>query len=112
MVIDHIAKPEIAKGGSPGWREDLTAIAQSPRVFCKVSGLITEANWRHWSSSDLKPYVQHVMEIFGWDRAMFGSDWPVCLLAGSYEQVWNAIHDVLGEISDERRARVFAGNAA
>jgi len=111
MVIDHIAKPNIAKGGSPGWREDLTAISQHPQAYCKLSGMITEADWHKWKASDLAPYVHHVIDVFGWDRVMFGSDWPVCLLAGDYQKVWNAINEILRDISDEQRAKVFGINA-
>ena len=111
VVIDHIAKPAIAEGGTPGWAEDLAAIAQCPTVYCKLSGMITEADWQNWTSVDLKPYVQHVIGIFGWDRVMFGSDWPVCLLAGDYGQVWNAAHEALGEVSAEQREKVFGANA-
>lgn len=111
MVIDHIAKPDIAQGGSPGWAEDMAAIAQSPRVYCKLSGMITEADRQHWKPSDLAPYVRHVIDAFGWDRVMFGSDWPVCLLAGDYQRVWNALREALGDISDERKAKVFGANA-
>ena len=111
MVVDHIAKPEIARGGTPGWKEHMTAIAQRPRVYCKLSGMITEANRRQWKPADLKPYVQHVTAAFGWDRVMYGSDWPVCLLAGSYQQVWQAIHEALGNITSAQRDQVFGANA-
>ena len=112
MVVDHIAKPNIAAGGSPGWLEQMAAIAQHPGVYVKLSGMITEADWRHWKASDLAPYVRHVVNIFGWERVMYGSDWPVCLLAGRYQQVWNALNEVLGDISDEQRTQVFGANAA
>ena len=111
VVIDHIAKPNIAAGGSPGWAENLTAVAQSPRVYCKLSGMVTEADHHKWKPSDLTPYVHHAIEAFGWDRVMYGSDWPVCLLAASYRQVWQAIHEVLGNISNEQRNKVFGANA-
>ncbi len=111
MVIDHIAKPNMAGGGSPGWAEQMSDIAKHSRIFCKVSGLITEADHRNWKPADLAPFVHHVIEVFGWDRVMYGSDWPVCLLAGSYQQVWNAIHEILGNISDTDRAKLFGANA-
>ena len=111
IVVDHIAKPNIAGGGSPGWAEGMAAIAQHPGVYCKLSGLVTEANLRQWKSSDLKPYVTHAVDVFGWDRVMFGSDWPVCLLAATYQQVWMALQQCLGEISSEHRTKVFGNNA-
>jgi L-fuconolactonase len=111
MVVDHLAKPDIAGGKSPGWRENIAAIAKHPGVYCKLSGMITEADWRAWKAADLKPYVDHVTNSFGWDRVMYGSDWPVCLLAGSYQQVWKAIHDALGKITPEQHDKVFGANA-
>jgi len=112
VVIDHIAKPDIAGGGSAGWAEDMAAIAQRLQAYCKLSGMITEADWQNWEPADLAPYVRHVIDVFGWDRVMFGSDWPVCLLAGDYRQVWRTINEVLRDISDQQRAKVFGANAA
>jgi L-fuconolactonase len=112
MVIDHIAKPNIAGGGSPGWAEHLGEIAQHPHVYCKLSGMAEEADPHKWKASDLTPYVAHAVQVFGWERVMFGSNWPVCLLAGaSYQQIWQAIHEALGEISEEQRSKVFGANA-
>jgi len=111
MVIDHIAKPNIARGDSPHWAEDLAEVAQYPQAYCKLSGMITEADWTKWRPTDLAPYVHHVIDVFGWNRVMFGSDWPVCLLAGSYQQVWDALSETLGEISDEQKRKVFGANA-
>ena len=111
MVVDHLAKPDIAGGGSAGWAEDMAAIAGRPQAHCKLSGMITEADWHNWRATDLAPYVHHVIDVFGWDRVMFGSDWPVCLVAGDYAQVWSAINEVLRDASDERRAKVFGSNA-
>jgi L-fuconolactonase len=111
MVIDHIAKPNIAGGGSPGWAEHLAGIAQYPRVYCKLSGMVTEADLHKWKASDLTPYVTHVIKVFGWERVMFGSDWPVCLLAASYQQVWQAIHEALGQIDGDQRNKIFGANA-
>src|SRR5215813_42108 len=87
FVIDHIAKPAIKQKHYDSWARDLRTIAQSPNVYCKVSGLVTEADWQHWRPEDFRPYLDNVLEAFGTDRLMFGSDWPVCLLAASYEQV-------------------------
>jgi len=111
MVIDHIAKPNIAKGGSPGWAEHMAAIAKYPQVYCKLSGMVTEADWGRQKPTDLRLYVAHVVDVFGWDRVMYGSDWPVCLLASSYQGVWQALHEALGKISDEQHNKVFGANA-
>ena len=112
VVIDHIAKPEIAAGGSRGWAEDMAAIAQHPGVRCKLSGMTTEANRRTWCVSDISPYVETVIGQFGFERVMFGSDWPVCLLAGGYGRAWDAINDMLSGITSEEREMVFGRTAA
>jgi L-fuconolactonase len=112
MVIDHIAKPDIAHGGSSGWAENMAAIAEHRQVYCKLSGMITEADRASWNASQLKPYVHQIIAGFGWDRVMFGSDWPVCLLAGSYQQVWDALREALGEMTAEQNRNVFGINAA
>jgi L-fuconolactonase len=112
FVVDHIAKPSIASGDIASWRDLMAPFAHMPHVWCKLSGMITEADWERWTPADLEPYVQQTMEWFGEDRVMFGSDWPVCLLAGSYGQVKAALEDALGPISAETRPKIFGGNAA
>ena len=111
MVVDHIAKPPIAEGLTEPWAKDIAAVAAIPGVYCKVSGLVTEADHSGWTVDDLEPYVSHVVEVFGLDRLMWGSDWPVCRLAASYDQVLGAALEAVGDISDEERARVFSRNA-
>ncbi|MEM6429150.1 MAG: amidohydrolase family protein [Deinococcota bacterium] len=115
-VIDHISKPHIEKGILQPWQDDLAAIAEFPNVYCKFSGLVTEANHSTWMLDDLRPYAKHVATCFGSKRLMFGSDWPVCLLAASYDQVMNAaevlLADYLDPFDDEARAAVFGGNAS
>src|SRR5262249_44211761 len=91
FVIDHIAKPSIRTGELKPWKEQMQAIAKCPNVYCKLSGLVTEADWRNWRSEDFRPYLDVVFEAFGPKRLMFGSDWPVCLLAASYQQVKSSI---------------------
>ena len=86
-VIDHLAKPTIKSGQLEPWLADLKRAAAYPNVYCKVSGLITEADPQHWTAADIKPYFEKALEFFGPARLLFGSDWPVCLLAGSYQQV-------------------------
>ena len=110
-VVDHIAKPLIGEGVFEPWESDLGRVADIPGVYCKISGMVTEADHASWQPDDLTPYVSRVVEMFGYDRLMFGSDWPVCTLAGTYEQVFRAAEYALGPISDEARAAVFGGNA-
>ncbi len=112
MVIDHLAKPRIKDRQIDDWLPHFRAAAEFPNVFCKLSGLVTEADWRHWHADDLKPYVQTALEFFGAERCMFGSDWPVCELAGTYAQVYQALVDALGTISMEQRQQIFGGTAA
>ena len=111
MVIDHLSKPEIKQHRVENWIDDLRAAAAFPNIFCKLSGMVTEADWDSWRSDDLRPYVQATLETFGPRRCMFGSDWPVCLLAGSYQQVFEALQDALGPLSDSDRAEIFGGTA-
>ena len=111
MVIDHIAKPPIKAGRFDGWREDMAAAAAFPNVCCKLSGMITEADHQRWKPADLKPYVEHVIDCFGFDRVMFGSDWPVCLLAGSYERMLNALVECLDEPGDAEAAWLWSETA-
>lgn len=110
MVIDHIAKPPIASGGLHGWAEDMAQAAQYPRIFTKLSGMITEAG-RDWTAAQLKAYVAHVMEVFGPARLMFGSDWPVCLLAGTWKEALAAFTQAIGPRSMEVREELLGGVA-
>jgi len=111
MVIDHIAKPEIREHQVESWRSGITAAAQNPNVWCKLSGMITEADLASWTSDDLAPYVQTTLDAFGPDRLMYGSDWPVCTLAGSYTQVIGALRSVLGAIDAAVETEIFGGSA-
>lgn len=111
MVIDHLSKPQIRDRRMDNWRAPLRAAAAFPNIHCKLSGLITEADWKHWKPADLKPYVQEALEAFGPDRCMFGSDWPVCELAGSYQRVVDALNEALGPISPSERAQIFGRTA-
>lgn len=111
MVIDHLSKPRIKEGITDGWREDLQAAAHYPNVYCKLSGMITEADWKHWKPSDLRPYVETALEAFGPARCMFGSDWPVCELAGSYKQVYDALREVVGQLGTSELDQIFGGTA-
>lgn len=111
-VIDHISKPEIKNHTLEPWKQLLQQLAQHDTLFCKLSGMITEADHAHWTPEDLRPYIEHAVNCFGWDRVIFGSDWPVCLLAGSYDQVMNAVSDVLRpRMNDEAERKLFGLNA-
>lgn len=111
MVIDHIAKPNIKEGIFEGWAQDMERIAKHPKMFCKVSGMITEADHKNWKSEQLAPYVQYVIKLFGLDRLMFGSDWPVCTLAGSWKEVLAAFTQACGPIAADERAKIMGQTA-
>jgi len=111
MVIDHLAKPRIKDRSLGDWLPHLRAAAAFPNVYCKLSGMITEANWSHWTPADLRPYIDAALECFGPERLMFGSDWPVCALAGTYEQVFDALAGALRDLRPDERELVFGGTA-
>jgi L-fuconolactonase len=112
MVVDHMAKPPIASGEMKQWARELKMVAQIPGIHCKLSGLVTEADHAAWTTADLIPYVECALEWFGAARMMIGSDWPVCLLAASYERALEAYQELLAGLSDDERQRILAGNAA
>ena len=112
LVIDHMAKPPIANGEITGWFNELKPVAANPNIQCKLSGLITEANWTTWTPNDLRPFVERALELFGPERLMFGSDHPVCLLAGSYKRVLESFQEILAELNEHDRDHIFATNAA
>jgi L-fuconolactonase len=111
-VLDHLAKPIIRNGLLSPWREWIRELAKAPLVFCKVSGMVTEAQWQHWRKDHFRPYLDVIFEEFGPERLMFGSDWPVCTLAGSYEQVYDLVESYTRSLSPDRREQLFGGNAA
>lgn len=111
MVIDHLAKPRIKDAATLDWLDDFRQAAAAPNVYCKLSGMITEADWQLWKPADLRPYVDAALELFGPQRCMFGSDWPVCELAGSYQQVHDALVQSLGSLSESEKAAIFGGTA-
>jgi len=112
LVVDHLAKPPIARGEIDDWSRGLRELGSQSNVSCKLSGLVTEADRTNWRVEDLTPYVDLALEVFGPRRLMFGSDWPVCLLAGSYDRVQEAAQAMLAQLSEEDRRRIFAANAA
>ncbi len=112
LVVDHIAKPAIAEGQWDDWANGIKGLAGCHTVSCKLSGMITEADNEHWKPKDLRPYVKHVVDSFGPERCMFGSDWPVCLLAGSYDQVVEALNRCLEGYSSLEIDAIFGNTAA
>ena len=111
FVIDHIAKPPIAGGQRAEWETRLAPFAGHPNVHCKLSGMVTEAEWQSWTPEVLQPYVDAVLSWFGPGRLMFGSDWPVCLVAGSYRQVFEALRHCIRDLPAADQDRVLGGNA-
>jgi L-fuconolactonase len=111
MVIDHLAKPRIKERRTDDWLPHFRAAAAFPNVYCKLSGMVTEADWQRWTAADLKPYVQAALDCFGPERCMFGSDWPVCELAATYEKVYHALAEAVGPVSEAERAMIFGGTA-
>ncbi len=111
FVLDHIGKPNMKAREIDRWAQGIRALAANSRVYCKVSGLITEADWNSWRADDFKPYLDVVFDAFGTDRLMFGSDWPVCLLAGTYAQAKSLVDDYVGGSPESDREKLFGGNA-
>lgn len=113
FCVDHIAKPNIAGGGHAPWAAAMEAFRpERSHVWCKLSGMVTEADWSAWTPAALAPYIGTALDVFGPDRCLFGSDWPVCLLASSYEAVLAALLANLGHLDGAARAQVLAGSAA
>ena len=112
FVLDHVGKPDIAGHVMQPWRSLVSALAaERAHVWCKLSGLITEADWTHWRPADLQPYIAHAVAAFGVERCMFGTDWPVCLAAGSYRDVVAALGASLGDLDAAQHARIMGGSA-
>ncbi len=107
MVIDHISKPHIKDQRLDDWEENFRSAASCENISCKLSGMVTEADWDRWRPEHLKPYVDVALDAFGPERLMFGSDWPVCELAGTYQQVFDALNEALGPISETERSNIF-----
>lgn len=112
FVLDHMAKPLIKDACIDPWREHMQHLASHSNCLCKVSGMVTEANWNTWKADDFKPYLDVVFECFGMERLMYGSDWPVCLLAGDYERVHGLASGYVEQFDPADQARFFGGNAA
>ena len=111
-VINHISKPPIKGGVLSPWAELIEKAAAHENVFCKLSGMITEADHQVWKPADLAPYVKHILKVFGPQRCMFGSDWPVCLLAGTYDDVVEALCQNISDLSPQEIEDIFRGTAS
>ena len=111
FVLDHLAKPPIKSGDIDSWAQGISQLAAFPNVFCKLSGMVTEADWRGWKAEQLFPYLDVAFESFGPDRLMIGSDWPVCLVAASYTRAIEVVKNYLLQKSPESQDRVLGGNA-
>lgn len=111
FVLDHLGKPDIRGGGYDEWRRHFAAMAELPNVCCKLSGLVTEADWTSWTPAQLRPYLDAALEAFGPSRLMIGSDWPVCLVAASYTDVVGLVRDAIGEYSDDEQNQILSGTA-
>jgi L-fuconolactonase len=112
LVLDHFSKPLIREARLLGWIDEFRAAARFPNVHCKLSSLVTQADWKRWTVADLRPYVHVALDLFGPDRLMWGSDWPVCLLASSYQRWMNAARELLAPLSNSDRSKILGGTAA
>jgi L-fuconolactonase len=112
FVLDHIAKPAIAEGRREPWEAGIRELAQSPNLYCKLSGMVTEARWGQWRKDDFRPYLDVVFEAFGPERLMIGSDWPVCTVSGSYEAAVGIVLDYIGKFPARVRESILGGNCA
>lgn len=111
FVINHLAKPDIKNKDIATWKNNMEQMAKFENVYCKLSGMVTEANWNNWKPDDFTPYLDVVVEAFGINRLMFGSDWPVCNVAGRYQQVVEIISDYFKSFTQNEQSQIFGGNA-
>lgn len=111
FVVDHIAKPLIKDGILSPWKEEIAELAGFPNVYCKVSGMVTEADWDNWKPEDIKPFLDVVFEAFGKDRILIGSDWPVCLVAGKYSEVMKVVLNYISEFDETDKNKIMGDNA-
>jgi L-fuconolactonase len=111
FIVDHIAKPRIVDNTISPWRESMRDLARRPNVYCKLSGVVTEADHKTWTPSQLKPYLDAALDAFGPARLMFGSDWPVCLLACGYQRWYQVVSDFASSLSPSEQQRIFGGTA-
>lgn len=112
FVLDHLGKPNIKAQEIASWKKNLHSLAENPNVYCKISGVITEANWNTWTYVDFVPYFDILFDAFGAKRILFGSDWPVCLTAGNYKEVVKLVEKYIAKFSKEEQAGIMGKNAA
>ncbi len=111
FVLDHAAKPRIREKLIEPWKQNISELARRPNVYCKMSGLVTEADWSSWSEADLRPYVDVVLDAFTPSRLMFGSDWPVCLVATAYQRWFESCSRLIGQLSTTEKNRIVGTTA-
>jgi L-fuconolactonase len=111
FVIDHMAKPNIREGRLDNWTAHMKVLAQFDNVFCKISGMVTEANWKNWKPEHFVPYMDLILESFGSQRVMYGSDWPVCLVAASYKQQLDIVEQYITTLSPSEQSAIMGENA-
>jgi L-fuconolactonase len=111
IVVDHMAKPSIRTKEKTHWELNMAALATFRNVYCKLSGMVTEADWTSWKGEDFEPYLDEVFEFFGANRLMYGSDWPVCLVAGSYDDQLSIVREYASRLSPSEKQMVFGDNA-
>jgi len=111
FVIDHIAKPNIRQQQIDEWAKGIKAVAGCENVYCKLSGMVTEADWQHWQYADFTPYLDVIFEAFGTKRVMYGSDWPVCNVAGGYTKMISIVQHYTAKLSASEQAGIFGNNA-
>lgn len=112
FILDHAGKPPIAAGELEAWFTDIAAVASASNITCKISGLLTEANWSSWTISDVQPIADHLLELFGVNRLMLGSDWPVSTLAASYQATWSMSEELIVTLSAAEKSDLRQGTAA
>lgn len=111
FVVDHLAKPDIRQREFNNWSMAMKELASHSNVYCKLSGMVTEAHWEHWTNEDLRPYLDFILDHFGTDRVMYGSDWPVCLLAASYPKQLNILQEYLLTFTAAELNKIMGANA-
>ncbi|HEY4156024.1 MAG TPA: amidohydrolase family protein [Puia sp.] len=111
FIIDHLAKPAIRDQEIADWKKGIYRISRMENAFCKLSGMLTEADWKSWTNETFSPYIDVIVECFGVDRILFGSDWPVCLLAGSYGNVLKIVEEYFSSFTETEKEKIFGGNA-
>ena len=111
FVLDHLAKPYIKSGEINQWKKDITELSKNENVYCKISGMVTEADWQNWKLADFIPYIEVAFQTFGANRLMYGSDWPVCLLAAEYQEVKNILSSYINTLSLTEQNQFWGNNA-